>query len=163
MITLRYELSDLEFSDIQEVKETLRSEILYQSLIILTNLEAENMREILDESLKNPKESVVEKVPYEKEPECVKSTSSILPAPVSELARKSTNTEELDSHTTHEQFTRPICTDSNPRKKNRNEERHNFYTNHQFIFLRDLLTLSWTSNFKSSCKFSNNFKLSPFH
>jgi hypothetical protein len=117
MITLRYELSDLEFSDIQEVKETLRSEILYQSPIIPTNLEAENMREILDESLKNPKESVVEKVPYEKELECVKSTSSILPAPVSELARKSTNTEELDSHTTHEQFTRPICTDSNPRKK----------------------------------------------
>jgi hypothetical protein len=121
MITLRYELSDLEFSDIQEVKETLRSEILYQSPIIPTNLEAENMREILDERLKNPKESVVEKVPYEKEPECVKPTSSILPTPVSELARKSTNTEELYSHTTHAQFTRPICTDSNLRKKKKKE------------------------------------------
>jgi hypothetical protein len=35
----------------------------------------------------------------------------------SETSRKKANNEESDSHKTHAQFTRPVCTDSNPRKK----------------------------------------------
>jgi hypothetical protein len=58
------------------------------------------MREVPNERLVNPKKSIIEEIPYEKEPKCTEPISSIMPTSTPELIRKSANTEELNSHTT---------------------------------------------------------------
>jgi hypothetical protein len=92
----------------QEVKGTLRSGTSYQGSLISTEEETKFTREAPDQCLLNLEGPGIEEIPYEKEPECAKLTSSILLAPVPEPVRKSINTEETKSshnsctaHVTH--------------------------------------------------------------
>jgi hypothetical protein len=69
------------------------------------------------------KSQKIEEIPYKKEPERTKPTGSILPAPMPEPVRKNMNTEESDSHTTCAHFTRPVCSDLNPRRKKKKKKK----------------------------------------
>jgi hypothetical protein len=70
---------------------------------------------------------VIKEVPYEKEPECAKLTSSISLAPKFEPARTSMNTEESDPHMTRVQITQCMCTYSNSSKKKKGTEIQQLY------------------------------------
>jgi hypothetical protein len=132
-ITSRDKPSGLEFPNMHKVKGTLRSKISYQDPPMPTKEETKIMREAPNERLVNPEEPGIEKIPYEKEPERAKPTSSILPVPVSEPTRK--KHEHRGIKFTHNLYV-PILIRGGRRRR---EQRHNFCTNHQFLSLKDLL------------------------
>jgi hypothetical protein len=99
-ITSKDEVGGSEFSDIHEIKETLKSGTSYQGPTMLTDSGEENMRGTLDEHLVNLEGYVVKEVPYEKELERAEPISSISPVPKFEPARTTMNIEESDPHTT---------------------------------------------------------------
>jgi hypothetical protein len=116
-ITSRDEVDGSKFSNIQKVKETLRSGTSYQGPTMLTDSEEENTRRAPDENLVNLEEPVVKEVPFEKEPKRTEPTSCISPAPKSEPARTSKIIEESNPNTTRIQIMQSICTDFNSSKK----------------------------------------------
>jgi hypothetical protein len=94
---------------------------------MLIDAEVENTRRAPNKHLVNFEGPVIKEVPYEKEPERAKLTSSISLAPKSELAITSMNTEESDPHMTRVQITQSMCTDSNSSKKKKGTETQQLY------------------------------------
>jgi hypothetical protein len=79
-IISRDKSSGSEFPDMQEVKGTLKSETSYQDPHMPIEEETKITREAADKYLMNSEEPSIKEISYEKEPECAKSTSYILPA-----------------------------------------------------------------------------------